>query len=345
MSGSSVRRAIARATLLLATVPCLLTAQWTSSRVDGHAPIGVMGDHRHEAGEVMLSLRTMPMHMEGSRIGTDAVSDASIVSPTGSGFMVTPTSMDMTMVMAGIMYAPTDRITLMAMGHWLDTSMDHVTRAGGAFTTESGGFGDLGVSALVGLGAWDDQAAHVTLGVSLPTGSITETDVLPTSDGEPVQLPYPMQVGSGTFDLKPGITWLGQAPGWSWGVQAHGVFRLGENDRGWALGNRLEGTGWLAVPVMRDLSISLRGAFAEWEDVEGTDPAGSVNPVVVPTARPDLRGGTRFEVAAGLNAYVHRPSGFRLAAEFIRPVYQDLHGPQLETDWMLLIGAQVVPVH
>ena len=338
-------QAARRALPLLVALPFTLSAQWTSSRVDGHAPIGVMADHRHEAGEVMLSLRSMPMTMEGSRIGTEAVSDASIVSPTGSNFMVTPTSMDMTMIMAGIMYAPSDRVTLLAMAHWLDASMDHLTRAGGTFTTESGGFGDITVGGMVGLGAWGNQAAHATLGVSLPTGSITEEDVLPTSGGEEVQLPYPMQVGSGTFDLKPGITWLGQGRGWSWGVQANGTIRLGENDRGWSLGNRIDATAWFALPLARDVSVSLRGAYVNWGDVEGSDPAPSVNPAVVPTARPDLRGGSRLDLAAGINVYVHRPSGFRLAAEVVRPVRQDLHGPQLETDWMLLLGAQVVPVH
>ena len=48
------------------------TAQWTSSRPDGHAPIGVMGDHRHEAGEIMFSYRFMYMNMDGSRDGADA---------------------------------------------------------------------------------------------------------------------------------------------------------------------------------------------------------------------------------------------------------------------------------
>ncbi len=40
-------------------------------RADGHAPIGVMGDHMHHKGEWMLSYRYMHMDMEGNRIGTD----------------------------------------------------------------------------------------------------------------------------------------------------------------------------------------------------------------------------------------------------------------------------------
>jgi len=43
-------------------------------------------------------------------------------------------------------------------------------------------------------------------------------------------LPYPMQPGSGTWDLLPGLTCLGRAAELSRGVQGVGVQRLGEND-------------------------------------------------------------------------------------------------------------------
>ena len=41
---------------------------WSARRVDSHAPLGVMGDHTHEAGgEWMLSFRAMRMVMDGNR--------------------------------------------------------------------------------------------------------------------------------------------------------------------------------------------------------------------------------------------------------------------------------------
>jgi hypothetical protein len=113
-----------------------------------------MQDHRHEAGEIMLSYRFMPMRMEGSRNGTAVIADADVVSPSGFGFMVTPTEMPMRMQMFGAMYAPTDRVTLAVMLPYLTKEMTHLTRAGGSFTTRSSGIGDLGLAALVGLGDW-----------------------------------------------------------------------------------------------------------------------------------------------------------------------------------------------
>ena len=36
---------------------------WSGARPDGHAPIGVMGEHTHKAGEWMFSYRYMHMSM------------------------------------------------------------------------------------------------------------------------------------------------------------------------------------------------------------------------------------------------------------------------------------------
>ncbi|MEZ4455337.1 MAG: hypothetical protein R2882_02120 [Gemmatimonadales bacterium] len=320
-------------------------AQWTSKRPDGHAPIGVMGDHRHEAGEVMLSYRFMRMSMQGSRLGSARIADAEIVSASGQNFTVTPTEMPMTMHMFGAMVAPSDRITLMAMLPVISKDMTHLTRAGGSFTTSSSGIGDVSLAAMIGLADWGNQTAFLTLGASAPTGSITAQDVLPTSNGAAVQLPYPMQLGTGSWGVLPGITWLGEAADWSWGGQAKGAFNLGDNDRGWKVGNKGTATFWGARRLNQTVSASLRVAGSTWGDISGQDAAASVNPAVVPTARPDLRGGTRFDAGIGLNLSFPKARGLRFAGEFLVPMYQNLHGPQLETDWQLVAGIQLVPVH
>lgn len=319
------------------------TAQWNASRADSHAPIGVMADHRHEAGEVMLSYRYMAMTMEGSRIGTDPIADADIVSPGGS-FMVTPTRMPMTMHMFGAMFAPSDRITFMAMLPFASSSMDHITRAGGSFTTESDGVGDIKVGAMIGLAGWANQSLHLNAMVGLPTGSIEQRDVLPISQGMEVQLPYPMQIGSGTFDLRPGLTWLGQAGDWSWGAQGNAVMRMGMNDRDWALGNEVRGTAWWARRLARHVSAGVRLVATRTGNIDGRDPAPSVNPRMVPTARTDLRAGTVVEGGVSLNLYIPRAKAFRIAGEVLLPLVRDLGGPQLETDLTFVLGLQIVPI-
>jgi hypothetical protein len=66
---------------------------------------------------------------------------------------------------------------------------------------------------------------------------------------------------------------------------------------------------------------------------------------VVPTADPDLRAGTILEAGFGVNLYVPKWRAFRVAAEVLAPLVRDLDGPQLETDWTLVLGVQVVPIH
>lgn len=208
--------------------------EWTSARPDGHAPLAVMGDHTHSRGEVMLSYRFMRMSMDGNRMDTGPVTPAEVLAD----FMVTPLRMSMTMHMAGLMVAPSDRLTLMATASYVRLEMDHRTRMGGEFTTTASGVGDIKVSGLLELFNRNRQALHLNLGVSVPTGSIEMADVTPASAPDEAILPYPMQIGSGTTDLLPGVTYLGQVDHWSWGAQARATIRMGENDRSYRLGKR-----------------------------------------------------------------------------------------------------------
>lgn len=310
--------------------------KWSSSRPDGHAPLGVMGEHTHSKGEFMFSYRYMLMNMKGNRDGTNSISDSQVLDQ----FMVTPTEMTMQMHMFGAMYAPSDNLTLMTMVPYVLKSMDHLTRSGVRFTTKSEGLGDIKTSALYKVFDNSNQRIHLNLGMSLPTGSIEERDNTPAGSNQ--ILPYPMQIGSGTFDLLPGITYLGQSKNNSWGAQAMGTIRLGENSNGYSLGNQLQLTGWVARNWSEWVSTSLRLKGRTWENIDGADPR--LNPNMIPTADPDRRGGTQIDIGFGLNLYAPNGNlkGSRLAIEFELPLYRSLDGPQLETDWQLTVGLQSV---
>ena len=322
----------------------ITSAQWTSGRPDGHAPIGVMGDHTHGKGEFMLSYRAMHMEMDGNRTGTSRVDASQIVSPTGDDFRIAPTSMPMTMHMFGVMHAPTAKLTVMLMVPFISMEMDHVTRPGGAFSTSSSGIGDISLTALYSLAMFGDQKVLFNGGVRVPTGSIEAMDVTPASAPNETLLPYPMQLGSGTVDLMPGLTYLGQVSDWSWGGQGRAVIRVGENDQDYKLGNRLEGTFWGARKLSRAFSVSIRLDATTWGDIDGAAAAfeGPVAMRMVPTVFTDLRGGTRLDAGIGVNSSVFKGSlkGLRFAVEALMPAYQDLHGPQLETDWTVTSGLQ-----
>ncbi|OVE79812.1 hypothetical protein BVY02_02190 [bacterium J17] len=313
--------------------PCL--ADWSPGRPDGHAPIGVMGEHTHNAGESMLSYRYMYMSMDGLRNGTSSVSAEKALE----SYMVAPLEMDMEMHMIGGMFAPRDWLTLMTMVPILDISMGHRTRMGKEFTTTSSGLGDISFSGLVRVLHEDDQRIHLNFGVSLPSGEIDERDDTPAM--KDAKLPYPMQLGSGTVDLKPGVTYLGQQGELSWGVQGIGTIRLGRNDNDYSLGDRFDSTAWGALQFCDFLSGSLRTDWSIWGNIDGQD--SDLNPMMVPTADTHLQGGQEWSFGVGVNSYVppgNILSGTRLAVEFLVPLMQDLDGPQLETDWTLIAGIQ-----
>ncbi|MEO0369008.1 MAG: hypothetical protein AAF197_09520 [Pseudomonadota bacterium] len=301
-----------------------------------HAPIGVMADHLMPKGDWMLSYRYMDMDMDGSRIGQNRVSAREIVG-TGMNpgqFLVAPTRMPMQMHMVGVMYGISDQVTLMGMLNFHENKMDHLIRNGRTFTTESDGLGDSQVSALVQLQNTANSILNLEIGVSLPTGSIDERDDTPAMSN--AFLPYPMQLGSGTYDLILGLTYVGQDGAFGWGAQARGVVRTGTNDEGYTLGDTLMVTSWLSRNLADALSVSARVTFSTESNIEGQNNA--LNPMMVQTANPELQGGERWDIGLGLNWIL--AGGHRLGLEYTIPFAQDLDGPQLEVDEQIVLGWQ-----
>ena len=321
-----------------------------------HAPIGVMADHRHKKGEWMVSYRYMYMDMEGNRDGTDEISPEETVTTVANPFAppatlrVVPTEMPMQMHMGGVMYALSDKITLMGMVNYITKEMDHITFQGmmganrlGEFTTEVSGLGDTTIGAIIGLddATYEHRQLNLGLMVSLPTGSLEETDQIltPMNTTPTPRLPYPMQLGSGTFDLKPSLTFRDRKGQWSYGGQASAIIRIDENDEGYALGDVFQATYWLAFEPQPWISFSGRLNAKTAGAIEGDD---ALIRAPVQTADPDNHGGETVEVLFGVNLAGSQgwTKGHRLAFEVGTPFYQDLNGPQMETDLTFTLGWQ-----
>ncbi len=307
----------------------------------GHAsdaPAGIMGDHLHAAGGWMLSYRYMGMRMEDFRDGTDDLSSDTILNE----YMGTATAMPMEMHMLGLMYAPSDKMTWMLMLPYATREMDMRNRMGMAFTSRSAGIGDLKISALYDLGAKSDVSMHLNLGLSVPTGSIDErTNVVPGMDRQ--LMPYPMQIGSGTWDLLPGITLRGTNKRGSWGAQAIATLRTGENDRDYRLGHRLDFNAWNSWRLNPVASLSLRVRHQTWGNVEGADPELTDLLAMSPIPDPNQQGGTRTDLLGGLN--LHLPAGAermqKMGLEIGAPLYEKLDGPQMSNAWTLNFSWQM----
>ncbi|MEL7145131.1 MAG: transporter [Bacteroidota bacterium] len=330
---------------------CLNTALaqdnlWTANRPDGHAPIGVMGDHTHSKGELMISYRYMRMNMDGMRNENDALTSEQVLQDFG--FTVTPVSMPMNMHMLGAMYAVSDQLTLMTMVNIVSISMDHTSRPGINFTTETSGLGDIRLGGLYKFFDKNHQRMHFNFSVNIPTGSIDETDVTPLPMEAERQLPYPMQLGSGTFDVLPGVTYVNEIGNYSMGAQLSGNIRLTESSRDYRLGHQFAATYWSAYKLTDFLSLSGRFSYTAQGAIEGADTElGQVNPMnnalsTVPTAFPENFGGSQLFFGGGLNVYIAEGplKNIRIAGEMQWPLLRHLNGPQMETDDILTLGIQ-----
>ena len=314
--------------------------EWKSSRPDGHAPISVMGDHYHKKGDLMFSYRYMNMYMKGlEQNGTTITNDAA----HDAGYMVTPLSMPMNMHMLGIMYAPTDKITLMAMANYITNDMDLQMRMMGMktkFSTASSGFGDVKLGVLYKFINKNRQSLHGLVNIFIPTGSLEATDQTPMSSPNEILLPYPMQVGSGTYDMDLGLTYLGQTNHVSWGSQLKATYRFGSNEYDYSLGNRYSLNSWFAVKTTDWLSISVRMEILSVAKTNGENP--NLTPMMVTTANTENSGGNYINTGLGFNIYAFKGSlkNVRLGAEYALPIYQDLNGIQLEQKQTITLGLQ-----
>ena len=322
-----------------------------------HAPIGVMGDHMHDKGEWMLSYRFMHMDMAGNRAGSDTIDADTLVTSFPNRFFgrpmqpptlrIVPTEMTMDMHMFGAMYAPAQWLTMMVMAMYIEKEMEHVTYMGGRGTNQLGkfkvktdGMGDTKLSALIRLVDGDTHGVHLNAGISFPTGDNNKThEVLtPTGARPTLRVPYAMQLGSGTYDLLPGITYNGHLDKWYWGGQYMGTFRTGK-DRGYSLGDKHMVSAWLNYQWRPPVSTSMRLQYQTSGRINGIYPmiAGPVQ-----TADPENYGGNVLDLLLGVNLMAQSGglAGHRVAVEASLPLHRDLNGLQMETDWTVTVGWQ-----
>lgn len=330
-----------------------------------HGPAGVMFDHMlTKAGDVMVGYRYMYSRQAGDILhGTQTVADRAIVNNgCGKGAdrcRTTPTYMNMSMHMLDIMYAPTDWLNLMLMPQFMDMEMnlrnldgappvrpgDHIHTGTGHAT---GGVGDTGMYAMIKLFDMPfDQHLHFTLGFSAPTGDV-DLKLRRTHRIDEGFIHYGMQLGSGTWDFKPSLTYTGKLARWAWGAQVSGTQRIEDkNESGFAFGDIFQSTAWGGYSITPWLSASIRGVYTEQGKVSGQfnptqgtvngNLVSNVNPKSGPMDFPSSYGDRFWDVGFGLNVTV--PSGElagnSLGVEWLQPVETDVNGYQLDREGAL----------
>jgi hypothetical protein len=321
----------------------------------GHPPAGVMFGHMlDKAGDMMVGYKYMYNKWPGGmQRGTNGdVSDQDIIS-AGCGALdctFKPNEMIMHMHMFNFMYAPTDWLSVMVMPQIIDMDMkmNPLPNSGEDEGGEhaSAGLGDTQMVALVKLYDSDEHHVHLGLGFSAPTGSIEATFDETESEESDLQS-YGMQVGSGTWDFKPSLTYTGNTGSWYWGAQVTGIKRMQtKNKLGYALGDEIEGSVWGGYQALDWLSFSVRNIYKAQDKISGQynrvvppeDPPVEAQPT--PLENPDNYGGQFWDIGLGINFTVPRGefAGHSLSVEWLQPVIHDFNGIQLERDGALSVS-------
>ncbi|MGE0859768.1 MAG: DUF3570 domain-containing protein [Gammaproteobacteria bacterium] len=336
------------------------------------APAGVADAHvLDQAGQWMLGYRyQFTSQSGGMRHGRSGAGDAAIIAAAGCdppGCNVRPRTMRMHMHMLDLMVAVTPRLSVMLMPQFMDMNMRLAPLAGstpGIHAShdghQTGGVGDLQVGARYTLYARGARRLVANLGLSVPTGDAT-LRLNPVAGHDhnadlvrrPDYLHYGMQLGSGTWDLLPGLVYTDGAATLSWGARLAAVSRTGQrNDAGYALGERLETSAWVGIDPLPQVTFSLRGLMTLQGKIRGrfdghaeSDLASGFgilvpNAIAGPMDNRDSYGGRFYDLGVGVSATL--PRGWfgagRVACEWLEPVSHAVNGYQLARDGSLTVS-------
>ena len=294
----------------------------------GLMPPGIMVG---EKGKWMIVYEFMSDKMKGNLLGAKKISEESILQQ----YMASPTDMSMQMHMAMVMYTPAKKLTLMLSVPYLVKSMNHITGDGMRFQERTTGLSDISLRGLYTF--YTNKAGTKRLllngAIAFPTGSIQKKMA-------GMRLEYPMQLGSGTVSLMPGIIYLGHSDLWGWEAEFISTLRTGHNKNGYRFGNYYQPSIWAARKLASWLSISAGVRGAVRNNIQGADPELDI--MDEPTKDPALQGGKSLELNVGIN--IHPVTGLFKGDEFYsqlnEPVFQNLDGPQLKRKSVITIGWQ-----
>ena len=318
-------------------------------------PAGVMFGHMmNQADEIMVGYRFQYNVQSGSMLnGSNQISDALLANTGCMGKCeYRPMKMHMQMHMLDLMYAPTDWLNVMvmpqlmsmdmSMSNSLDPSVTNDEHGGAKHTSND--IGDTLAVAMVKIVDTGDHHVHAGIGMSAPTGSI-DAELTPPSlkspnsteidPGSATLQDYGMQLGSGTWDFKPSLTYSGHSNDWGWGAQLNGTKRLEKNKYGFAYGDIFQATSWGSYAIFDWLSATVRGVYT-WQDrIHGQTDQN--HETTSPVDYPSNYGGRFWDVGLGLNASIPDGgfAGHNLSVEWLQPVATDFNGYQLDRDGAL----------
>jgi hypothetical protein len=302
-------------------------SEHSSHKLNKLAPIGVMSDHIHSKGSLMMSYSYMSMEMDGLINGKKDKSENEYFSDTS--FMMAPSKMTTKMHMIGAMFALSDKFSLMAMIPQISNKMEMIKKMGRTkVKSDSNSIGDISLTSLSKLFEKDNASFIMGIGLTLPTGQINHKK----SDKN---LPYGMQTGSGSYALSITSTYSKSYQDWLFGAQFRLKSYLNENTNDYKKGNEYLTNLWVQRILPYDFESSLRISQKNIDPLSSSeDSISTMSSGFSPKAQHGMR---RFAyVGLGYTGF----SGNKISMEFGKSIAQDLSGYQLKSDNMFMLGIQ-----
>ncbi len=310
------------------------------------SPAGIMFGHEHAKGNWKISYQYMSMMMKGTIAGTAKVDDNYVFN----NYIMSPQSMQMDMHMIMAMYGITDRLSVMAMFNYNINTMSMTAFPGSTMqmdgkptvmssytdmTATTSGMGDTRLYAVYAVVNHNAHHVFISGGINIPTGSISIKGKANDMMYPDSRLPYMMQLGSGSMDIMPGITYLFKQQKFSASAQACSVLHPFTNSLGYHFGNELTANVWAAYKWLPWISTSVRMEEKATGMMSGKDAALIENNE--PAAFYKNYGGETRSAFVGLNFYFNRTwlQHSKITVEYGMPVYQNANGVQLADKSML----------
>lgn len=282
--------------------------------------------------------------LEGFMNGTKRLSNSEVLRPrpedgqtmldvtTGDNFPVLPTRIIQKAHVFSLKTGLTENLSLGLAVPYIHQSTEHesIVPDFDEFTIDSSGLGDIALNMTNSYEFENNSKMKLAFGLSLPTGSIDETGDTPRNGvGTLEQLPYTMQLGSGTFDLPLQLAFSNSL---YWGTALGAKVRLGKNDRDYRLGNKYTLSTWFQRPLSTHLTPYASLSYEYETRIKGQDSsllvANPLNPYPANITNPNLYGGQRIRTTLGLNITDILGTPTSMSFEVGAPIYQDLNGPQ-----------------
>ena len=251
------------------------------------------------------------------------------LNPNSYRYMSMPVAMKMEMTMISLMKNISDKTAIMIMLPYMNNSMQMISGNLEKSFMRTQGIGDIGLTLAHKLLEKESHTINVQLGITIPTGSIDEKNTMPLMGK--VKSPYNMQMGTGTYNTIPAISYIFKKEKFSLGSFVQVTLRNGKNDNGYRFGNRYEFSLWTSYLLLNWLAPTLRITSSKWDNISGADP--NLDPTMDPQNDPNRQGGRRIDLLGGVNFYFPSFSEkMKAGFEIGKPIYQHLNGPQMGTN-------------